>query len=83
MIIAVCYRFHDNESKTFAIDTNLLDVNHLFESDFKDALEGFSKFVQMDGEKYEDDWGNIDKAKVNIFPMLIDAIKEIHIFWDC
>ena len=85
MIVAVHYQFHDNpEGEDFIVNTLALDTNHLFESDLKKALEGKKKFVQMDGDKYMDDWGNLGKAKVNAqMPIAIDAQRSVHVFFDC
>jgi hypothetical protein len=80
MIVAVTYQFHDYEPKSLIIDTSKLNVNHLFEKDFKEALENNKSCVVMDGEKYQDNWGDIDKAKVNAST---NKVKNIHVFWDC
>ena len=80
MLVAVNYRFHDYEPESFVIDTEKLKTDHKFESDLKTALENEESYVQLDGELYNDDWGNIDNAKTGKFPIMIDRLKNIHVF---
>lgn len=82
MIVAVAYRFHDNEDETFLVDTDLLDVGHPFEAAVKQGLEGRRSSVTLDGEAFNDDWGNLDKAKVQP-PATVQAVKRLRVFWDC
>lgn len=90
MIVACNYRFHDHESRDYIINTDKLNVSHPFERDLKAALEGSKSKVQLDGEKYQDDWGNWENAstgalvkKIRNSPITIDAQKSIRVYWDC
>lgn len=83
MIVAVTYMFHDHEPEQFILDTEKLDGNHLFEHDVKHRLENSPKRTNvLDGEKYNDDWGNLNKAKITT-PVKIDYQKILKVFWDC
>ena len=72
MIVAISYAFHDYEPRLLVIDTRLLDTGNAFERSLKQQLEGRRSYVQIGGEQFEDDWGDIGKAIVQL-PIEIDA----------
>ena len=85
MIVAVSYQFHDYEPTQFVLDTNLLSNDHRFERALKTAIEMNSRdeIVQITGEDFpEDDWGNLQRARIHGRPVTIEAVKHVHVFFD-
>ena len=84
MNVAVLYKFHDREEQAFVLDTDRLRQDHKFEKALRAALlrPRGATHVQLGGDQFGDDWGDIDKARVQP-PCTIGGLKIIHVFWDC
>lgn len=84
MIVALTYTFHDDESQMLLVDTDKLNVSNKFEKDLKKVLEGKKNYVQLMGEKYEDNFGDWEnKCLVNENEQKIDQARIVHVFFDC
>lgn len=81
MNVAVGYQFHDYSPQTFVLDTNRLNEEHLFERDLKAKLERGTGHHVMNGDLYNDDWGDLDNAKINT-PCEIQAICILEVSFD-
>lgn len=82
MIVATNFQFHDDESEMLVFDTDKLNTNNKFEKDLKKALEN-KKYLQLDGEEYQDDWGKYRDAIVKQESIKIDRSCKVHVFFDC
>jgi hypothetical protein len=86
VIVCVSYQFHDNERGIFILDTSKLRAGHRFESDVKNALESGEDHVTLDGNIYEDDWGNFkygapSGATVKL-PCVVEAAVNLDVLFE-